>query len=68
MSYIHLLDQLNMSFVQHSVNGVLKRVFQWKTTEPLSIAKSRKIQQTMFVWACESQTPKPEHGCKIKLG
>ena len=26
----------------------------------------RKIQQTMFVWVCEQQTPKPEHGCKIK--
>ena len=28
--------------------------------------KIAKIQQTMFVWVCELQTPKPEHGCKIK--
>ena len=26
----------------------------------------RKIQQTTFIWVCEQQTPKPEHGCKIK--
>ena len=24
------------------------------------------MQQTVFVWVCELQTPKPEHGCKIK--
>ena len=28
----------------------------------------RKIQQTMFVWVSELQTPKPEHCCKIKTG
>ena len=26
----------------------------------------RKIQQAMFVWVCELQIPKPEHGCNIK--
>ena len=26
----------------------------------------RNIQQTMFVWVCELQTPRPEHGYKIK--
>ena len=26
-----------------------------------------RFKQTMFAWVCELQTPKPEHGCKIRI-
>ena len=37
-----------------------------KKANPLALEMQRMIQQTMFVWICELQTPKSEHACRIK--
>ena len=35
----------------------------WVEGHPLTLQMRRKIQQTMFGWVCELQTPKPENDC-----
>ena len=63
-----------ISVNNNQINGVLPMlqsinlktdVVEQKAT-PFALQMLRKIQQAMFVWVFELQTPKSEHHCKIK--